>query len=78
MSRLLQRVERDSLNEYIICYTLDNDIIREKIVKDLDFKKEDVMKEVTKRINENKYLIVKSNMGEYKIKSSLIRYIQVL
>ena len=78
MSRLLQRVERVSLNEYIICYTLDNDIIREKIVKDLDFKKEDVMKEVTKKINENKYLIVKSNMGEYKIKSSLIRYIQVL
>ena len=66
------------MNEYIICYTLDNDIIREKIVKDLDFKKEDVMKEVTKRINENKYLIVKSNMGEYKIKSSLIRYIQLL
>lgn len=78
MSRLLQRVERDSLNEYIICYTLDNDIIREKIVKDIDLKKEDVMKEVTKRINENKYLIVKSNMGEYKIKSSLIRYIQIL
>ena len=78
MSRLLQRVERVSLNEYIICYTLDNDIIREKIVKDLDFKKEDVMKEVIKKINENKYLIVKSNMGEYKIKSSLIRYIQVL
>ena len=78
MSRLHQRVERDSLNEYIICYTLDNDIIREKIVKESDFKKEDVMKEVTKRINENKYLIVKSNMGEYKIKSSLIRYIQVL
>jgi adenylylsulfate kinase-like enzyme len=66
------------LNEYIICYTLDNDIIREKIVKDLDFKKEDVMKEVTKRINENKYLIVEGNMGKYKIKSSLIRYIQIL
>ena len=65
------------MNEYIICYTLDNDIIREKIVKGLDFKKEDVMKEVIKKINENKYLIVKSNMGEYKIKSSLIRYIQV-
>ena len=78
MSRLLQRVERDSLNEYIICYTLDNDIIREKIVKGLDFKKEDVMKEVIKKINENKCLIVKSNMWEYKIKSSLIRYIQVL
>lgn len=78
MSRLLQRVERVSLNEYIICYTLDNDIIREKIVKGLDFKKEDVMKEVIKKINENKCLIVKSNMGEYKIKSSLIRYIQVL
>lgn len=77
MSRLLQRVERVSLNEYIICYTLDNDIIREKIVKGLDFKKEDVMKEVIKKINETKYLIVKSNMGEYKIKSSLIRYIQV-
>ena len=66
------------MNEYIICYTLDNDIIREKIVKGLDFKKEDVMKEVIKKINENKCLIVKSNMGEYKIKSSLIRYIQVL
>ena len=78
MSRLIQRVERVSLNEYIICYTLDNDIIREKIVKGLDFKKEDVMKEVIKKINENKCLIVKSNMGEYKIKSSLIRYIQVL
>ena len=36
------------------------------------------MKEVIKKINENKCLIVKSNMGEYKIKSSLIRYIQVL
>lgn len=66
------------MKEYIVSYTLDNDIKREKIIKGLDVKKEEIVQEVLKKIDQNKYFIVKSDDGDYMINSSLIRYIQVL
>jgi hypothetical protein len=66
------------LKEYIVSYTLDNDIKREKIIKGLDVKKEEIVQEVLKKIDQYKYFIVKSDDGDYMINSSLIRYIQVL
>ncbi|MDM5332960.1 hypothetical protein QUF56_06940 [Ureibacillus composti] len=65
------------MNEYIVYYTLDCNIIREKIVRDLDVKKEDVVQEVLEKVNQSKYLIVKSDKGDFKVKSSLIRYVMV-
>ncbi|PAE32171.1 hypothetical protein [Bacillus sp. 7884-1] len=66
------------MKEYIVSYTLDNDIKREKIIKGLDVKKEEIVQEVLKKIDQYKYFIVKSDDGDYMINSSLIRYIQVL
>jgi hypothetical protein len=66
------------LKEYIVSYTLDNDIKREKIIKGLDVKKEEIVQEILKKIDQYKYFIVKSDDGDYMINSSLIRYIQVL
>ena len=65
------------MNEYIVYYTLDCNIIREKIVRDSDVKEEDVVQEVLEKVNKSQYLIVKSDKGDFKVKSSLIRYVMV-
>lgn len=67
-----------NLKKFIVCYTLDNDIKREKIIKGPDVKKEDVLKDVLDKIVRSNYFIAKTDQGEYRINSSLIRYIQVL
>ena len=66
------------MKKFIVCYTLDNDIKREKIIKGPDVKKEDVLKDVLDKIVRSNYFIAKTDQGEYWINSSLIRYIQVL
>jgi hypothetical protein len=57
---------------------LDNDIKREKILKGPDVKKEDVLKDALNKIARSNYFIAKTDQGEYRINSSLIRYIQVM
>lgn len=67
-----------NLKKFIVCYTLENDIKREKILKGPDVKKEDVLQDALDRIVRSDYFIAKTDQGEYRINSSLIRYIQVL
>lgn len=66
------------MKEFVVCYTLENDIKREKITKELDVKKEEVIQEILEKIEKHKYLIVKSDQGDYWINTSLIRYIRVM
>lgn len=66
------------MKEYIICYTLDHDIKREKIMKDQEVKKEDVIQEVLDNVLRHSYIVAKCEQGDYRINSSSIRYIRVL
>lgn len=66
------------MREFVVCYTLENDIKREKIRKEPDVKKEEVVQEILEKIKQRKYLNVKGCQGDYWIKTSLIRYIRVL
>ena len=66
------------MKEFTICYTLDNDIKREKIIRDLDVEKEEVVQEVLEKIEKNMYFTAKSDQEDYTIDSSLVRYIRVL
>jgi hypothetical protein len=66
------------LKEFVVCYTLENDIKREKIMKEMDVKKEEVVQKILDKIVQRKYFIAKSYQGDYWIDASLIRYIRVL
>lgn len=66
------------MKEFVVCYTLENAIKREKIIKDLDVKKEDVVQEILNKIAKQSYYIAKGEDGNYWINSSSIRYIRVM
>ncbi|MES1042382.1 hypothetical protein [Peribacillus simplex] len=66
------------MKKFIVCYTLENDIKREKILKGPDVKKEDVLQDALDKIVRSDYFIAKTDQGEYRINFSLFRYIQVL
>ncbi|WML26924.1 hypothetical protein [Neobacillus sp. OS1-33] len=66
------------MKEFTICYTFDNDIITEKVIKDLDVKKEDVEQEVVEMMDQNRYFIVKNDQGNYIINSYLVRFVQII
>ena len=61
----------------MICYTLENDIKRERILKESTINKEDVVQEILEKIEQRKYFLARDSQGDYWINSSLIRYIRV-
>lgn len=65
------------MKEFIVLYTLENDVKREKIVKELSVEKEEVFQEVLGKIEKNHYLIVKDDQEDFLINTSQIRYIRV-
>ncbi|MCM3727811.1 hypothetical protein M3226_19310 [Neobacillus cucumis] len=65
------------MKEFVVCYTLENDIKRERIMKESTIKKEDVVQEILKKIEQRKYFLAKDSKGDCWINSSLIRYIRV-
>ncbi|WP_223596238.1 hypothetical protein [Neobacillus bataviensis] len=66
------------MKEFTICYTLDNDIIIEKIIKESDVKKEDVEKEIYGKMDCYKYLIVRNDQDYFIINSLSVRYVQIM
>jgi hypothetical protein len=66
------------LKEYTVCYTFDNEIITEKIIKEFDSKKEDIVQEVIEKMNRNKYFSVKNDQGNYVINSYLVRFVRIM
>jgi len=66
------------LKKFTVCYTLDNDIITEKMIKELDAKKEDIEQEVVEKMDRNKYFIVKNDQGNYLINTNLVRYVRIM
>lgn len=66
------------MKEFVVCYTLENDIKRERIIKEPNVKKEEVFQEILAKIDKRKYFLAKGNKGECWINSSFIRFIQVI
>ncbi|MCS0672450.1 hypothetical protein [Cytobacillus firmus] len=66
------------MKEFNVCYTLDADIKFEKIKKETSFRKEDVLKELFKKVERYKYFIIKSENKNHIIRTSKIRYIRIL
>lgn len=66
------------MKEFTICYTLDNDIKKGKLIKGQDVKAEDVIQEVLKQMEHSKFVIVTDDEGDYLINSSLVRYIRII
>ena len=65
------------MKEYIVCYIYDNEIKREKIIKELNVHKTDIIQEILEKISQHKYFILKDGQGDNLINSSLVRYIKV-
>ncbi|MCQ6281308.1 hypothetical protein [Bacillus sp. EB600] len=65
------------MKEFTICYTFDNDIITEKMIKELNVTKEDVEQEIIEKMDRCKCFIVKNDQGNYMINSYLVRYIRI-
>ncbi|ENQ3079301.1 hypothetical protein [Bacillus multifaciens] len=66
------------MKEFTVCYTLDNDIKKEKIIKGLGVKKEEVVQEVLKKVESDKFFVAKSDEGDSIIHSCLVRYVRVI
>lgn len=66
------------LQEYIVCYTLENEIKQERFVKEKDVNKQEVIQEVLAKILDQNSFIAKSEQGDYWINTSSIRYVRVL
>jgi hypothetical protein len=65
------------LKKFTVCYTLDNDIITEKMIKELDANKEDIEQEVVEKMDRNKYFIVKNDQENYLMNTNLVRYVRI-
>ncbi|MEH7303696.1 hypothetical protein [Neobacillus drentensis] len=66
------------MKEFTVCYTFDNEIITEKMIKDRDVKKEEVEQEIIDMMDRNKYFVVKNSQGNYVINSYLVRYVRIM
>ncbi len=66
------------LKEFIVCYTLDNEIKKETIIKGLDVNKEEIVQEVLERMEHSPFCIVENREENSIIDSSLVRYVRVI
>ncbi|MFP3125757.1 hypothetical protein OH784_24060 [Ectobacillus funiculus] len=66
------------MKEFTICYTLDTEIKKEKIIKGLDVNKEEIVQEVLERMERSPFFIVPNQKGGSIIDSSLVRYVRVI
>ncbi len=65
------------MKEFIICYTLENEIKRERVIKEQGTKKEEVLQEILKKLQKYKTFDLEGDKGNNSINSSFIRYIKV-
>lgn len=66
------------MKEYMVCYTLENEIKQERFLKEQEVNRQDVIKEVLEKILTQNSFIAKSDQGDYQINTSSIRYVRVL
>ncbi|MFF2449883.1 hypothetical protein ACFVSW_22845 [Neobacillus sp. NPDC058068] len=65
------------MKEFVVCYTLEDDIKQERILKESDISKEEFIQELVEKIDKQRYILAKCDQGDYWINRSLIRYIRV-
>ncbi|MDN3019934.1 hypothetical protein PH210_27720 [Paenibacillus sp. BSR1-1] len=66
------------MKEFTVCYTFDNEIITEKVVKEIDAEKEDVEQAIIERMERSNFFNVKNDKGNYIINSYLVRYVRII
>lgn len=66
------------MKEFVVCYTLEDEVKREIIIKGMDVKKEEVIQEILNKIAKQSYYILRGEQGNCWINSSAIRYVRVL
>lgn len=69
---------RLNVKEFTVCYTLDNDIKKEKIIKGIDVNKEEIVQEILERLEESQFFMLANHEGDSIIDSSLVRYVRVI
>lgn len=69
---------RINLKEYIVCYTLENEIKQERILKEQEVMRKEVFQEVLEKILNQNTFMAKSDQGDYWINSSSVRYVRVI
>lgn len=69
--------ESFSLKEFIVCYIYDNDIKREKMIKEQFIQKTDIIQEILEKISQQNYFLLKDGHEDHLINSSMVRYIKV-
>jgi hypothetical protein len=66
------------VKEFNVYYTLDFEIICEKVSKGINVTTESVLKEVLEKIQNNAYLIIKNNERGRVVNTTSIRYVKVI
>jgi len=66
------------VKEYTIYYTLDDDIITEKMIKDIEVNIEEIEQEVFERMDRSKFFSVTNEQGNFLIDSYLVRYVRIV
>lgn len=65
------------MKEFIVCYIYDNEIKREKIVKELCIQKTDIIQEILEKISQHQFFLLEDGQEDHLINSSMVRYIKV-
>lgn len=65
------------MKEFIVSYIYDNEIKREKIIKELNIHKTDIIQEISDKISKHKYFLLKDGQDDHLINSSMVRYVKV-
>ncbi|PLS08482.1 hypothetical protein [Neobacillus cucumis] len=66
------------MKEFTVCYTFDDNIITEKIIKNSNVKKEDVEKEIFEKMDRDKYFMIKNDQGVFMVNTFLVRYVRIM
>jgi hypothetical protein len=66
------------LKEYIVYYTLENAVKQERIMRDQEVKRNEVIQEILEKIMNQNAFIASSDQGDDWIDSSSVRYIRVV
>ena len=66
------------MKEFNVCYTLDFEIIWEKISKEINVTTESVLKEISEKIQSDAYVIIKNDKRRKVVNTASIRYVKVI
>jgi hypothetical protein len=66
------------MKEYIVYYTLENAVKQERIIKDQEVKRNEIIQEILDKIMNQNAFMATSEQGDDWIDSSTVRYVRVV